>query len=268
MGAPPVALSIAGSDSCAGAGVQADLKSFADLGVYGICAVTSVVSELPGQVSRIGWVDPALVADQVALMLGHFPVGAMKTGLLPNAPIMQAIEPVLARFPSVPLVVDPVMIATGGDPLMDAAAQDTLESTIIALATLVTPNLDEAAAFWGEPILTESAMHAAGAALSSRWSTAVLIKGGHLRGEEAIDLLFEGGQLVLEMRTRFLPEVATHGTGCTFSAAITAGLARGVGLEEACRGAKGFIQAAIERHHVWTGQDGERLVALNHSVSR
>jgi len=262
----PVALTIAGSDSSAGAGLQADLKTFQHFGVYGICVVTSIVSELPGKVSRLEYVSDEIFRDQMELMFSHFPVSAMKTGLIPACTQMEVLADILSGSSELQLVVDPVMIASSGDRLMKEEAQDIMESRLIPLATLVTPNLDEASIFLGERITNEEEMREAGGQLARRWKTAVLMKGGHLAGREAVDLLFEDDQF-LEMRSAYLQGVDTHGTGCTLSAAITAGLARGKALSIACQDAKRFLSAAMEQRHFWQGRGGSELTALNHSVS-
>jgi len=262
----PVALTIAGSDSSAGAGLQADLKTFQSFGVYGVCAVTCIVSELPGKVSRLEPVNAAMFRDQVELLLQHFPIGAAKTGLLSTEPQMRVLADVLSRLPGLSLVVDPVMIASSGDRLMDEEAQLVLESAIIPHARLVTPNLDEAAAFLGHSISSEAEMREAAVQLSQRWSKAVLLKGGHLAGEEAVDMLVEGDQCH-EMRSVYLKGIDTHGTGCTLSAAIAAGLALGENLYDACREARRFVAAAMAQRHAWGDRNGLQLTALNHSAS-
>jgi len=269
MSIQPVALTIAGSDSSAGAGLQADLKTFAAFDVYGVCAVTCVVSEIPGQVNQLVALHPDIVADQIDLLLSHFPVCALKTGLLPNTGIIQQVRAVLDRHPSRPLVVDPVMVATSGDRLMDGSAGTALEDLLMQRATVVTPNLDEAAVLWGAPILDLPTMHRAGRDLSRRWSNAVLLKGGHLRSTDAVDLLFMQGELVLELSAPFLASVQTHGTGCTLSAAITAGLACGATLETSCREAKQYLHRTLTEHLHWTdAQSGAPLHALHHLVGK
>ncbi|MEP7072191.1 MAG: bifunctional hydroxymethylpyrimidine kinase/phosphomethylpyrimidine kinase [Verrucomicrobiota bacterium] len=263
MAEQPVALTIAGSDSSAGAGLQADLKVFTARGVYGVTAVTSVVAEVPGRVSRIMALEPGLVSEQIRLLLRAFPVGAAKTGLLCNAAIVSAVarewrEAGNAR----PLVVDPVMVATSGDSLLEPAAIDVYERELFPQATLLTPNLDEAERLLGEPIRQPAAMRRAVAALAQKYGVAVLLKGGHLRQTRALDLLWERGKIT-EVSARFLPGIATHGTGCTFSAAIAAELAKGTDLCTAVTRGKRVVTAAIRRHFVW--QNGQsKIVALNH----
>jgi hydroxymethylpyrimidine/phosphomethylpyrimidine kinase len=261
----PVALSIAGSDSSAGAGIQADLKTFSALGVYGLTAVTCIVAEIPGKVSRIEPVSPEMVCEQIEVLAKSFQLGAIKTGLLCSAEIISAVAKMMRRingkFASrIPVVIDPVIVATSGDPLLEATAVDTYKKELFPLASLITPNLNEAETLLAMRIKDEQSMRRAGKELEKQFRTAILLKGGHLRGDHAIDLLFSGGKVV-EFSAQFVDGVATHGTGCTYSAAITAGLARGLSLEEAIRAAKKFVTQSIARHFRW-----DDLQALNHSI--
>lgn len=265
----PVALTIAGSDSSAGAGAQADLKTFSALGVYGLTAITCVVAETPGLVSKIEPVSAETVATQIELLLGSFPVAAIKTGLLFSGEIVLAVARALRTHaertnPAPPLVIDPVMVATSGDLLLQDDAIDYYERELFPLATLVTPNLSEAARLLGEPIADLPAMRKAGAKLAGKYGVPLLLKGGHLTGDEAIDLLFAHGN-VTEYSAPFSRGIATHGTGCTYSAAITAGLAISLPLEEAVRRAKKYVTATITQHHSWKTAQGTSLHALNHS---
>ena len=258
MGQTPVVLTIAGSDSSAGAGIQADLKTFSALGVYGLTAVTCVVAETPGCVSKIEPVSAALVREQIEVLLRSFPVAAIKTGLLFSAEIITQIGQALRKHRSIPLVIDPVMVATSGDALLQNDAIEKYERDLFSLATLLTPNLNEAARLLGKPINDVAAMREAGEILAEKYGVAVLLKGGHLAGDQAIDLLFVGGNII-EFAAPFSRGIATHGTGCTYSAAIAAGLANGLSLEEAVRRAKEFVSAAIAQRHGW-----DRIHALNH----
>jgi hydroxymethylpyrimidine/phosphomethylpyrimidine kinase len=256
---PPVALTIAGSDSSAGAGVQADLKTFTALGVYGLTAVTCVVAETPGEVSRIEPVSAELVRDQIEVLLRSFPVGAIKTGLLFSGRIVAEIAHALRAHGPVPLVIDPVMVATSGDALLEDDAIQIYERELFPLAALLTPNLGEAGRLIGKSIRDLPGMRDAGRILAEKYGVPVLLKGGHLTGDIAVDLLFADGN-VIEFSAPFSRGIATHGTGCTYSAAITAGLASGLPLEEATRRAKEFVTAAIVQHHAW-----DAVHALNHS---
>jgi hydroxymethylpyrimidine/phosphomethylpyrimidine kinase len=265
----PVALTIAGSDSSAGAGAQADLKTFSALGVYGLTAITCVVAETPGLVSKIEPVSAETVVTQIEILLEGFPVAAIKTGLLFSGEITLAVARALrihaGRTNSAPpLVIDPVMVATSGDLLLQGDAIDCYERELFPLAALVTPNLSEAARLFGEPIADLQAMRKAGAKLAEKYGVPVLLKGGHLTGEEAIDLLFAHGN-VTEFSAPFFRGIATHGTGCTYSAAIAAGLAISLPLEEAVRRAKKFVTATIAQHYAWKTSQGASLGALNHS---
>jgi hydroxymethylpyrimidine/phosphomethylpyrimidine kinase len=263
----PVALTIAGSDSSAGAGIQADLKTFGALGVYGLTAITSIVAETPGLVSEIEAVSAAMVRAQMEVLLKSFPIAAIKTGLLFSGEIVSAVAQTLRAHASratIPLVVDPVMVATSGDLLLRDDAVGAYERELFPLAALITPNLDEAGRLLGEPIGDLQGMRSAGAKLTEKYRIPVLLKGGHLAGQDAIDLLFLAGNVV-EFSAPFSRGIATHGTGCTYSAAITAGLASGLSLEEAVRHAKKFVTATIAQHLSWKTASGGSLQALNPS---
>jgi hydroxymethylpyrimidine/phosphomethylpyrimidine kinase len=265
----PVALTIAGSDSSAGAGIQADLKTFGALGVYGLTAITCIVAETPGLVSEIEAVSAEMVRAQMEVLLKNFPVAAIKTGLLFSGEIVSEVARTLRAHTAkgnaaTPLVIDPVMVATSSDLLLRADAVEAYERELFPLAALVTPNLDEAARLLGEPIGDLPAMRTAGARLTEKYRVPVLVKGGHLSGRDAIDLLFVAGNVV-EFSAPFSRGIATHGTGCTYSAAITAGLASGLSLEGAVRCAKKFVTATIAQHLSWETASGASLHALNHS---
>jgi hydroxymethylpyrimidine/phosphomethylpyrimidine kinase len=261
----PVALTIAGSDSSAGAGAQADLKTFTALGVYGLTAITCVVAETPGKVQRIQAVDTDVVEEQVALLLESFPVGAIKTGMLYSAEVVACVARVL-RDREIPLVVDPVMVATSGDLLLKSEAVGVYERELFPRAALITPNLDEAVTLLGREVPDLRAMRVAGQELARRYAVPVLLKGGHLGGEIAVDLLCTS-RGVREFSAPFVRGVHTHGTGCTYSAAITAGLATGLQLEEAVEHGKQFVTSAIAQHFEWSASDGVTIHALNQSPS-
>jgi len=261
--ASPVALTIAGSDSSAGAGAQADLKTFTALGVYGLTAITCIVAETPGKVSRIQAADPEIVREQIELLLKNFTVAGIKTGLLCNAEIVAQVVRSLRKVKERPLVVDPVMVATTGDVLLAPETIQICERKLLPLATLITPNLDEASRLLGDSIRDLAAMHRAARALAKKYGTAVLLKGGHLRGRRAIDVL-SWGDCTKEYPAALLPGVKTHGTGCTYSAAITAELAKGVELARAIATAKRFVSSAIRSHFTWKSGRG-KIFALNPS---
>lgn len=256
----PVALSIAGSDSSAGAGIQADLKTFAAFGVYGLTSVTCVVAETPGKVARIEPISPETVREQIAVVAKSFPIRAIKTGLLGNAQIVSTVAKAIVDLAAgLPVVVDPVMIATGGDQLLSPDAIDIYEGDLFPRATLITPNLDEAAKLLGEPVPDRQSMEHAARVLAEKYRTSVLLKGGHLAGDVAIDLLCTRGH-IREFTAPFVRHIATHGTGCTYSAAIAAGLARGQTLEMSILRAKEFVSRAIGDYFAWG-----KIHALNHS---
>ncbi|MCB1062698.1 MAG: bifunctional hydroxymethylpyrimidine kinase/phosphomethylpyrimidine kinase [Verrucomicrobiae bacterium] len=262
---PPVALTIAGSDSSAGAGLQADLKTFAAHDVYGLCAVTSVVAEIPGKV--VGWkaIDPELLRQQLEVLASGFPIAAVKTGMLANPLLVDVVCDFLeSHRQDCPLVVDPVMVASSGDRLLVDEAIASYRSRLLPLAALATPNLAETAVLLDREIEAVSGMDMAMAAkaFSDRYGCPVLIKGGHWQsGDEAVDLLWDGKSVHRYSAPRMIG-VDTHGTGCTLSAAIAANLARGLALPLAIEKAKHYITAAIEQAHVWTGEGAIR--ALNH----
>jgi len=264
----PVTLTIAGSDSSAGAGIQADLKTFSALGVYGLTAITCVVAEVPGKVLRREPVSGNLVREQIAVLCRNFPIAAAKSGLLCTSEIVGIVARALVDFSAnsarrFPLVVDPVIIATSGERLLEPAAVEAYENELFPLAALITPNVDEAALLLRTKIKDRQTMRKGARALADKYRVPILLKGGHLQGDNAIDLLFHRGQLT-EFSASFVRGVATHGTGCTYSAAITAGLATGLSLETAIRRAKKFVTWAILQHFRWTTRSGKNLNALRH----
>jgi len=264
----PVALTIAGSDNSGGAGLQADLKTFHAFGVYGTAAVTCVVAEHPGRVSRIDPLPPESVAEQIALTAEAFPVAAVKTGMLYSTEIIEAVAAALAsRLPGVPLVLDPVMVSSSGTVLLRPEAIEALKRLLLPRAALVTPNRDEAELLLGTPIRDSAALRDAARELAQRFGVPFLVKGGHLRNDEALDILHDGKE-ERHYAAPMLPGVNPHGTGCTFSAAIAAGLARGATLPEAVAAGKRFITRAIGGRFLY-GQDGagQPYQLLNHFVS-
>jgi hydroxymethylpyrimidine/phosphomethylpyrimidine kinase len=258
----PVALTIAGSDCSSGAGLQADLKTFGCFGVFGLTAVTCVVAEVPGKVSRIDAVDRANLTRQIEVCLAHFPVAAIKTGLLFSAENVVTVADLLERLaPAIPLVVDPVMVATSGDVLLEPEAMEVYRNRLLPRASLITPNLAEAAVLADRPVRNLDEMRVVGSELAKHFGTRILLKGGHLESKHATDLLFGDGGIE-EFSAPRIPNVTTHGTGCTYSAAITAGLAQGIALHDAIAQAKEFVSGAISRHFSWQSSSGE-VHALN-----
>ena len=239
---PPVALTIAGSDPGGGAGIQADLKTFHQLGAYGTSAITLITVQNTVRVARVELLAPDLVAGQIHAVLSDLPPRAAKTGALGSLEIVEAVAGALAGA-AFPLVVDPVMISKHGAPLLDSEALSGFRELLLPLASLVMPNLHEAAALTGTPVTTVAEMREAARRIAGLGPRAVLIKGGHLAGA-AIDVLFSGG-IVTEFESARFVTRHTHGTGCTYSAATAAYLARGLGIDEAIRAAKTFITEAI-----------------------
>jgi len=269
----PVALTIAGSDNSAGAGAQADLKTMSALGVYGVTAITCVVAEVPGKVSAIQAIEPAIVAEQIRLLFGAFPIVAMKTGMLFSRAIIETVVHTLdecfrtsEQRPA--LVIDPVMVATSGDPLLEPDAIALYQEKLLPLATLATPNMDEIRVLLGTstPPRDVAELRDAGRQLVARFGCAFLVKGGHLRGTEATDLLVTPDGVVSTFSAPFVQGVSTHGTGCTTSAAVVSGLARGLSLVEAVGEAKKFVHRAIADYLRWN-HGGKTTDALHHFTS-
>ena len=238
----PVALTIAGSDPSGGAGLQADLKTFHQFGVYGMSAVTVVTVQNTQRVSNVEPLAASLVGEQLDAVIEDIPPQAAKTGALGTAEIIRVVAE-CARGWSFPLVVDPVMISKHGVPLIADDAREALVSCLLPETFLITPNLYEATALAGFPVQDEQSMAEAARKISETGPNAVLVKGGHL-DRDALDLLYYQGEFQRLVARRESTK-NTHGTGCTYSAAITAGLAKGQELGEAVRMAKRFITAAI-----------------------
>ena len=241
----PVALTIAGSDSSGGAGIQADLKTFAALGVYGASVITALTAQNTSGVTGIHQVPADFVAAQIDAVFSDLAVGAVKIGMVAQLATIDAIASGLARWSPGHVVLDPVMVATSGDRLLAADAVEALRTKLIPRASLITPNLPEAAALLDEPVAaSEAAIERQGRRLLSLGCPAVLIKGGHGQGAESTDyLVTAAGAIALPA-----PRIATkntHGTGCSLSSAIAAGLAKGEDLETAVRNAKAWVSAAI-----------------------
>ena len=238
----PVALTIAGSDPSGGAGIQADLKTFHQFGVYGEAAITLLTVQNTVGVTAIEILAPDFVAAQIRAVLEDIPPQAVKTGALGNRAMVEAVAYELAAI-RCPIVVDPVMISKHGAPLMSDDARQAVLAMLMPLATLITPNLHEAETMTGLPVTSLEQMHEAARVLAGLGAKAVLIKGGHLAGA-AIDLLYDG-QEFFQFESERLDTVHTHGTGCTYSAAITALLAGGISLTDALPRAKQYITEAI-----------------------
>ena len=241
----PIALTIAGSDSSGGAGIQADLKTFSALGVYGASVLTALTAQNTRGVQGVEPVRPEFVVAQIASVMDDLDVRAIKTGMLANSAIVSAVAAALARVPAIPVVVDPVMVATSGDRLLTPDAIAAYKNELFPRAMLVTPNLPEAAALLGAGIaMSEDEAVGQARAIAAFGSRAVLVKGGHGQGATAVDILVSGDAVVRLAAPR-IETPHTHGTGCTLSAAIAALLARGEALETAVRRAKDYVSAAI-----------------------
>lgn len=240
----PLALTIAGSDSSGGAGIQADLKTFSALGVYGASVITAITAQNTLGVQAVAPVEATLVAQQIQSVLGDLKVGAIKTGMLHNEKIIAVLCRHLPKS-KIPLVVDPVMVATSGDLLLSPKANKALKTTLLPLATLLTPNLEEAAVLLDCPIAkTPADMAAQAKALLALGCKAVLIKGGHLAGQHAADILV-GKNFYKYFAYEKIHTPNTHGTGCTLSAAIAAYLAQGADLLLAVSAAREYLYEAI-----------------------
>lgn len=239
----PKALTIAGSDSGGGAGIQADLKTFSAFRVFGMSVITAVTAQNSLGVQGVENLPPAFVALQLRSVLSDFGAGAAKCGMLSTAPIIEAVAATLADDPVEKLVVDPVMVSKSGDALLQPDARQTLIERVLPLALVVTPNLPEAESLAGIPVASRPDMEEAARRIHRLGPRYVLVKGGHLKGD-AIDLLWNG-KAFTAFRAPRIDSGNTHGTGCTLSAAIAAGLARGQAIGDAIRDAKAYVTRAI-----------------------
>jgi hydroxymethylpyrimidine/phosphomethylpyrimidine kinase len=240
----PCALTIAGSDSGGGAGIQADLKTMAALGVFGTTALTAVTAQNTRGVRSFLALPAGLVLEQARAVLSDLPVAAIKTGMLANGEIVRAVRELLDEA-ALPVVVDPVLVATSGDKLLDEEGEGCVRALLLPAATLVTPNLPEAAVLTGLVVRTLAEQREAARALVALGAKAALVKGGHAEGDP-VDVLYDGVAF-LELRAPRQQTTSTHGTGCTYAAAITALLARGFSLAEAVRTAHAYLQEAIRQ---------------------
>ncbi|MDO8400265.1 MAG: bifunctional hydroxymethylpyrimidine kinase/phosphomethylpyrimidine kinase [Bradyrhizobium sp.] len=241
----PIALTIAGSDCSGGAGIQADLKSFAALGVYGASVITALTAQNTRGVTGIHQVPADFVTAQIDAVFADLDVKAVKIGMVADLAVIDAIAAGLQKWSPKHIVLDPVMVATSGDRLLAAEAVDALRTKLIPLASLITPNMPEAAALLNEPVAAdEAAIESQGKRLLAMGCPAVLIKGGHGQGAESIDYLVTGSGTIALAAPRIATQ-NTHGTGCSLSSAVAAGLAKGEDMETAVRHAKAWVSAAI-----------------------
>jgi hydroxymethylpyrimidine/phosphomethylpyrimidine kinase len=241
---PPVALTIAGSDSGGGAGIQADLKTFHAFGVFGCSAVTAVTAQNTLEVSSVHAIPEEMVRAQIQAVASDISLNAVKTGMLASAALVETVADTIVEHRLPNYVLDPVMISTSGHRLLDREAEDTIRRKLIPLAAVVTPNLHEARMLTGLPVEAPSDLADAARAILDLGARAALVKGGHLVGDEAVDLLLtEEGELIWSRPRISTP--AGHGTGCTLSAALTAGLAAGRPLTHAAAAAVDFVARAL-----------------------
>jgi hydroxymethylpyrimidine/phosphomethylpyrimidine kinase len=243
----PVALTIAGSDSGAGAGIQADLLTFAAHGVFGTTAITCLTAQNPAGVTAIEALPPSFVSEQIHQVHRFFRIGALKTGMLHSAAIVSAVADFLRAQRQIPAVVDPVMVATSGAVLLDPGALAAVREKLLPLAVLVTPNLDEVAVLLGEKPTTATAMVSAAQQLAKTYGAAFLVKGGHMSGDELTDVLARPTGETRMYTSLRVQGVDTHGSGCTLSAAIAANLAKKMTLDDAVEAARGYLLSALER---------------------
>jgi hydroxymethylpyrimidine/phosphomethylpyrimidine kinase len=257
-----IALTVAGSDSGGGAGIQADLKTFHQFGVFGTSVIVALTAQNTLGVDAVETVPEAMVAAQLAALAADLPPAALKTGMLADASLVRLVAKTIREHGWRPLVVDPVMVSTSGHRLLSPEAEDVVRESLLPLAALVTPNLDEAAILTGRAVHDERSMEEAGRSLLSFGAGAALVKGGHLAGEEIIDLLITPEGTRLFRRPRIVT-TSTHGTGCTLSAAITAGLALGRVLEAAVADGLDYVHRAISAAPGLGGGHGP----LDHTVA-
>jgi hydroxymethylpyrimidine/phosphomethylpyrimidine kinase len=242
----PRLLSIAGSDSGGGAGIQADIKTFSALGCFGMTAITALTAQNTTGVRAIHGVPPAMLVQQIDAVVEDIGVDAVKIGMLHSSDVVSAVAQAIRRHHLKRVVFDPVMVATSGAVLIDDAAIKVLVEQLFPCADVITPNLDEAALLVGRPLHNEADMESAAAQLLSMGARAVLVKGGHLQGEVVADLLAHEDGTRIWMRDARIHTPNTHGTGCTLSSAIAAFLASGQGLPEAVQSARSYIRGALQ----------------------
>jgi len=237
-------LTIAGSDSGGGAGIQADLKTFAAHGVYGTCAITAVTAQNTLGVTAVAAVAADLVTAQIEAVAGDIGVDAVKTGMLANAAIVEAVVAAIDTLELPNVVVDPVMVAKGGDRLLEEEAVGAIKAELLRRALVVTPNTEEAAVLAAMRVASLDEAREAARRIFALGPSAVIVKGGHLPGPDAVDLLYDGHGFV-ELRGRRLDTRNAHGTGCTFAAALAANLALGKSLRQAAASAKQYVSGAL-----------------------
>ncbi len=259
---PKIALTVAGSDSGGGAGIQADLKTFQQFGVFGTSVIVAVTAQNTVGVSAVHTIPVSMVLDQMTAVVSDLPPDAVKSGMLGTAELVEAVANAIAGHSLPNYVLDPVMVATSGDRLLDQDAEHTVRDLLVPLAHVVTPNLEEARILTGQSIGTVEEMEQAGRALVGLGATAALIKGGHLPGSDLVDVLVTEHE-THQFRHPRIDTTSTHGTGCTLSAALAAGLALGGSIVDATSDALEFVHQAIATSPHLGGGHGP----LNHLVS-
>ena len=241
----PCALTIAGSDSCGGAGIQADLKTFTALGVYGACVITALTAQNTLGINAIHKVPPEFVATQIDSVASDLKINATKVGMLLDADIIEVVAMKVKQYGLQPLIVDPVMVAGTGARLLMEEAIEALKRLLIPLTTILTPNAFEAEALTGIKVSSLSDARKAAIILHQLGASTVVVKGGHVEGDDAVDLIYDGVRFI-ETRSRRIMKGKLHGAGCVFSSAITANLAKGMDQIEAIRRAKRFVHHSIK----------------------
>jgi hydroxymethylpyrimidine/phosphomethylpyrimidine kinase len=241
---PPVALTIAGSDSSGGAGIQADLKTFQALGVFGMSAITAVTVQNTQKVYAVYEIPPNVVHDQIVCLFEDTPIQAVKIGMVASVALIEAVSAALARVQCPVVVLDPVMVSKSGYALLNQDGRQALTARLFPLTTVVTPNIPEAEALTGAAIRDEAQMRAAARQIADLGASSVVIKGGHLNSAQAVDIAYDGNRFEV-LTGRRIATRNTHGTGCTFSSAIAAYQARGSGFFDAVRHAKQYVAGAI-----------------------
>jgi len=257
-----VAMTVAGSDSGGGAGIQADLKTFAALKVYGASAITALTAQNTRGVEGIHLVPPSFVAEQMEAVLKDMRVEALKTGMLANGEIIQSVAETCRKWEISRLVVDPVMVAKSGDMLLEEEAVDRLREELLPRALVITPNLNEAGVITAETVDTLDKMKKAAQQINRLGTPYVVVKGGHLQEEEALDVIYDGNEFIFSRMPR-VDTPNTHGTGCTYAAAITAGLARGREVAAAVQEAHHYVNRALR----YSKNPGKGAGPLHHLYS-
>ena len=266
---PSIALTIAGSDCSSGAGIQADLKTFSTHNCHGLTALTCIVAETPGNVVSIHPIPPAILQQQIEILLESYPIAAIKTGMLYSKAHLVAVTEILSNHRSIPLVVDPVMVATSGSTLLEKNAIQSYHDRLLPLASLITPNMPEASVLLDEPVEIRSDLEPAAKKLSELFQTSVLLKGGHLPDTgDRLDVLWHNGE-AHHFSAPLIEIGCTHGTGCTLSAAITAHLSQGTDMIEAVQKSTEWIHSCISNSFKWPSpkDPAMNIHCLNHLKS-